>query len=151
MLATMSSMQSIELGLTAARIRLLVDTFYDRIQVHPDLGPVFNEVVSDWDAHRQRLTAFWCSVALGARSYRGNPLAMHQALPINAGHFRQWLALWHTTTHDVLGETLARHMQAYARRIARGMQMGLGLIPGPQHDSGLPLASTSSAGGKGAG
>ena len=147
----MSSKQCKSLGLTEVGIRLLVDTFYDRIQVHPDLGPVFEEAVSDWHAHRQRLTQFWCSVALGARSYRGNPLAMHRALPIGTRHFRQWLALWRTTSHEVLGIPLGTHMHDHARRIARGMQMGLGLISGPRDAPGVAGNSPSLASDHGAG
>ena len=137
----MSMLQSIERGLDAGQVKVLVDTFYDRIQVHPVLGPIFNAVVSDWDEHKQRLTSFWCSVALGARSYRGNPLAMHLPLPINGGHFQQWLALWQQTTRDVLEPTVAEHMQEYAQRIARGMQMGMDLLPKPQRDFGIPIVN----------
>ncbi|HET8941212.1 MAG TPA: group III truncated hemoglobin [Rudaea sp.] len=139
MLANMGMLHSIENELTPDRIAVLVDTFYDRIQVHPVLGPIFNDVVSDWGAHKQRLTSFWCSVALGTRSYRGNPLAMHQPLPINAAHFRQWLALWQQTTRDVLGDEPGQHMLDYAQRIARGMQMGLNLLPRAQNDLGIPV------------
>lgn len=111
--------------------------------MHPVLGPVFNNVVTDWDEHKQRLTSFWCSVALGARSYRGNPLAMHQPLPIDASHFQQWLALWQQTARDVLGAEVGVHMLDYANRIARGMQMGMGLVPKPQHAFGIPIIKAS--------
>lgn len=139
MLANMSVLQTIESELSPDQIRILVDTFYDRIQVHPVLGPIFNAVVTDWDAHKQRLTSFWCSVALGARSYRGNPLAMHLPLPINTGHFQQWLALWQQTTRDVLGDDLGNHMLDYAKRIARGMQMGMDLLPHPANSLGIAV------------
>lgn len=127
----MSMLRAEQGNLTPDHIRNLVDTFYDRIQLHPLLGPVFNAIVTDWDEHRQRLTSFWCSVALGARSYHGNPLAMHQPLPIDREHFRQWLALWQETTQDVLDADAAEHMQAYAGRIAQGMQLGMRLLPRP--------------------
>lgn len=139
----MSMLQSIEYGLTPDQVKTLVDTFYDRIQDHPVLGPVFNDVVTDWDEHKQRLTSFWCSVALGARSYRGNPLAMHQPLPINTHHFQKWLALWQETTRDVLGDETGEHMLEYANRIARGMQMGMGLVPKPQHALDIPIVNAS--------
>lgn len=148
MLARMSTLQSDETVLTAAQVRTLVDTFYDKIQVHPLLGPVFNGVVADWDAHKQRLTSFWCSVALGARTYRGNPLAMHQSLPIDAGHFRQWLALWQQATSDVLGDEVARAMQDDGKRIARGMQMGMGLMPRPQPGLGVAVINTADNGAR---
>ncbi len=78
-------------------------------------------------------------MALGTRSYHGNPLAMHLPLPINSGHFQQWLALWQQTTRDVLGEDLGNHMLDYAKRIARGMQMGMDLLPRGHNTLGIPV------------
>ena len=78
--------------LDAERIALLVDRFYDKVRVDPQLGPVFNAAVHDWDEHKRTLTSFWCSVALRANSYRGNPMAVHRAQPaIRAEHFKRWL------------------------------------------------------------
>ncbi len=138
-MACMSMLRFIDSGLSPDDVRELVGTFYDRIQVHPVLGPIFNDVVEDWDEHKARLTSFWCSVALGARSYRGNPLAKHQPLPIDSDHFQQWLALWQQTTRDVLAPEVAEQMLGYAQRIARGMQMGMGLQTRPQNDFGIPV------------
>lgn len=147
----MSMLRFIDSGLSPDDVGHLVDTFYDRIQIHPVLGPIFNDVVEDWDEHKARLTSFWCSVALGARSYRGNPLAKHQPLPIDSDHFQQWLALWQQTTRDVLQADVAEQMLAYAERIARGMQMGMGLESRPGRDFGIPVmpartGTTSNAG-----
>lgn len=117
-------------GLTADQIARLVDRFYDKIQLHPTLGPVFNARVKDWEAHKRLLTSFWCSVALRANSYRGNPMAVHRPLPIDGTHFQDWLALWVQTTHDLLDERAAGQMVEYADRIGRSLQAGLGLRSG---------------------
>ena len=53
--------------LDEAAIALLVDRFYDRVRRDPELGPVFNNAVHDWDAHKATLIDFWCSVALRAQ------------------------------------------------------------------------------------
>src|SRR5690606_37055559 len=53
------------------QIARLVDRFYEKVRRDPMLGPVFNPAVDDWDEHKQLLTSFWSSVALGTRSYRG--------------------------------------------------------------------------------
>ena len=114
-----------------AQIAALVDCFYDKIQVHPTLGPVFNAAVHDWPAHKSLLTSFWSSVILRAASYRGNPMAAHQGLPITSEHFVQWLALWRSTADAVLNPAQAELVHEYANRIGRSLRYGLGL-PEPE-------------------
>ena len=115
--------------LDATALARLVDRFYDKVQADPVLGPVFNPVVHDWDEHKRLLTSFWCSVALRAGSYRGNPMAAHRPLPIRADHFEHWLGLWRATCGEVLDETGAATMVDYAQRIGSSLKLGLGLRP----------------------
>lgn len=105
----------------------LVDVFYDRIQIHPDLGPVFNAAVHDWSEHKRLLTSFWCSVVLRAGTYRGNPMSAHRPHAINSRHFVQWLELWRHTADDVLAPEQADLVHEYANRIGRSLRYGLGL------------------------
>lgn len=113
--------------LTECDIACLVDCFYDKVRRDPMLAPVFNPVVHDWDAHKRLLTAFWCSVALRAGSYRGNPMAMHRSLPIQAQHFEHWLGLWQDTAQSLLPAPQAALMAGYAQSIGRSLRHGLGL------------------------
>lgn len=111
----------------AALVRL-VDTFYERVQADDELGPVFAGAVHDWPAHKALLVAFWSSVALGSRRYRGNPMAVHRGVAgIDAAHFERWLALWRRTAADVLAPDAATAMIAHAERIGRSLREGLGL------------------------
>ena len=119
----------------------LVDRFYEQVRQHPALGPVFDTAVKDWAAHKRALTSFWCSVALRNASYRGNPLAKHQPLPIHAAHFADWLALWCDTAREVLPPEPAQSMIDYAQRIAKSLQAGLGLRSHAQPPN-LPVAGT---------
>lgn len=96
----------------------LVDRFYENVQRDPVLGPVFNPVVHDWDAHKATLVEFWYSFVLRAARYRGNPMAMHRPHPITAAHFGHWLWLWERTAIEVVGEANAAVLLNYARRIA---------------------------------
>lgn len=115
----------------------LVDVFYDRIQVHPDLGPVFNAAVHDWPEHKQLLTSFWSSVVLRAGTYRGNPMSAHRPHAITTRHFVQWLELWRETADEVLAPEHAELVHEYANRIGRSLRYGLGL-PEPGHET-IPL------------
>src|SRR3546814_14912050 len=66
---------------THDQIVALVDRFYDRIQVHPTLGPVFNAAVAAWDAHQRTLVSVWTSVVLRAGTYRGTQMPPNRPRP----------------------------------------------------------------------
>ena len=123
--------------LTPDDIARLVDRFYDRVQADPLLGAVFNPAVDDWPEHTRLLTAFWSSVALDARSYRGNPMAAHRPHAIRAEHFTHWLALWRETAEAELAPEHAAQMVDYAQRIGRSLRYGLGIDERSVRD--LPL------------
>lgn len=108
-------------------IATLVDHFYEKVRRDPEIGPVFNAAVHDWDEHKRLLTSFWASVALRAGSYRGNPMGAHRPHPIRVEHFERWLELWRETTAEELDEAGAVQMQEYAERIGRSLKYGLGL------------------------
>ncbi|TBR40447.1 MULTISPECIES: group III truncated hemoglobin [Dyella] len=129
------------LPLNTASIALLVDRFYDKVQKHPTLGPVFNPAVHDWTEHKETLVAFWSQVALGERGYNGSPMSAHQKHnTIRAAHFDDWLALWRETTREVLDEDGAAKMIDFAERIGRSLRYGLG-IPMQGRGLGIPLVS----------
>lgn len=120
-------MSSASSSLETSDIARLVDRFYERVRVDPGIGPVFNAAIHDWDAHKRLLTSFWCSIALRAGTYRGNPMAAHRPLPIDAGHFTRWLALWRETCTQELGAGHAMQLIGYAERIGRSLAHGLGI------------------------
>lgn len=113
--------------LDTADIVRLVDRFYDRVQADPILGPVFNPAVDDWEEHKRTLVSFWSSVALGTRSYRGNPMAAHRPHPIDESHFAHWLGLWREVAEAELPPEHAAQMIEHATRIGRSPRYGLGL------------------------
>lgn len=119
-------------------IATVVDRFYEKVRRDPQLGPVFDAAVRDWDEHKRLLTSFWASVALRASSYRGNPMAAHRPHPIRAEHFDRWLALWRETCMEELDEADAAQMLEYAERIGRSLKLGLGLHP-QSRPFGVPI------------
>ena len=124
MLAIMRGMAE---PLDTSDIARLVDRFYDRVRADPVLGPVFNPAVDDWEEHKRTLVSFWSSVALGTRSYRGNPMAAHRPHPIREDHFAHWLALWREVVEAELPPEYAAQMIEHATRIGRSLRYGLGL------------------------
>lgn len=115
-------------SLDADAIASLVARFYARVRTDAELGPVFGAHVHDWPAHEAKIVAFWRSVALAERLYRGNPMAVHRGVAgIDAAHFERWLALWRETAADVLDADAAAAMIAHAERIGRSLRDGLGL------------------------
>lgn len=127
--------------LTEQDLETLVDRFYEQVRVHPELGPVFNAAIDDWPEHKRMLTAFWSSVALGTRSYRGNPMAAHRPHPIRAEHFEQWLSLWQSTANEMLAPEHAARVMEYATRIGSSLRYGLGLRDREgSRPLGLPIA-----------
>ena len=84
-------------GIDEAMIDRLVRRFYERVREDATLGPVFAARIVDWEAHLQRMCAFWSSVALMSGRYSGQPVQRHQDLPVDARHFDRWLALFEET------------------------------------------------------
>lgn len=126
-----------ETALPEHDIERLVHAFYDKVALDPVLGPIFARVVHDWPGHKATLVSFWCSIERRAGRYRGNPMAAHRPLPIEAGHFERWLALWNETARELLPPADAERLYQHACRIARSLQYGLGLDPN-RRPLGLP-------------
>ena len=83
-------------------IKLLVDSFYQKIIQDDLIGHFFNGVIEiDWDKHYPLLYDFWETTLLGNIKYKGNPMLKHIELsrkhPIRPEHFERWLAHWKST------------------------------------------------------
>lgn len=78
-------------------IGLFVDEFYARVRVDDLIGPVFMEVILEWQPHLDKMYAFWNAVLFGVSGFKGNPFAKHAPLPIEQEHFDRWLELFYRT------------------------------------------------------
>jgi hemoglobin len=116
-----------ELAQAEAAIRDVVDTFYDRVRQDPELGPVFNRAVENWDAHLDRITAFWSSAMLRTGRYDGGLMGAHfkHRGEIAPEMFCRWLALWAETTSELLPEAAADAMRMRAQMIADSLKQAL--------------------------
>lgn len=116
-----------ERTISEEEIAELVDRFYAKVRKDPEIGPVFNEAVADWDHHLALLKNFWSSVMLATGRYKGHPMIAHLPLPIETGHFDRWLELFAETANEVMPPGPAYEIVSKAERIGMSLKMGLGL------------------------
>ncbi|MGH7095540.1 MAG: group III truncated hemoglobin, partial [Stellaceae bacterium] len=112
-------------GIDEPMIDRLVRTFYDRARRDPLIGPIFADRVRDWEAHFDRMCAFWSSVALMSGRYHGQPMVAHLPLPIDTPHFDRWLEIFAMTARDVCPPAAAAHLLERAYRIADSLELGI--------------------------
>lgn len=104
----------------------LVREFYGKVRIHPTLGPIFNEVVQDWDTHLIHLSDFWEMVLLqtGPGAGKFNPMKVHKEVDaavdnsIEQAHFGNWLELWFSTIDATFKGEIADFAKEQARRMA---------------------------------
>ena len=111
--------------ITEAEISNLVDTFYAKVRIDPDIGPIFNAIVGDWPHHLATLKDFWSTVLLTTGRYKGDPMMTHLQLPLDADHFDRWLALFAETATEVLSLDHATLVIAKSKRIAQNFKAGI--------------------------
>lgn len=86
---------------------LLVCNFYEQVKKDEEIGPVFHQIISDWDAHLERITDFWEQHLFGVQKYKGNPIEVHNHVDeqmnysITAHHFGTWLFYWMNTINEL--------------------------------------------------
>ncbi|MEK6735021.1 MAG: group III truncated hemoglobin [Pseudomonadota bacterium] len=113
----------------------LVHTFYAKARKDPALGPIFEEHVTDWDAHFVQMTNFWSAQLRGTSRFRGAPMPKHIVLPdLTAELFERWLHLFRQTTEELGNPTLQHHANSIANFIANRLWQGYQLnnYPGKQ-------------------
>jgi hemoglobin len=117
-------------GIDEAMIKRLVHAFYAKVRADELLGPIFETRIRDWEAHLQRMCAFWSSVALMTGLYHGTPMAKHLPLPVDAEHFDRWLALFEDTAREVCPPEAEQHFVERAHRIAESLELGIAGVHG---------------------
>ncbi len=123
--AAITSQIQVETGIDEAMIERLIRSFYARGRDDAILGPIFAAKIKAWEPHLQKMFAFWSSVALMSRWRRGEPMARHLPLPIDAQHFDRWLALFAQTAHDVCPHAASERFILLSRRIAESLELGI--------------------------
>lgn len=83
-------------------IEFLVEQFYQKLMVDPDVGHFFTVVVQlNLEKHLPVICDFWETILLDNYVYKGNPMIkhiqLHQKSPLTDHHFSTWLSMWTTT------------------------------------------------------
>jgi hemoglobin len=113
-------------------IKLLVDSFYERVQTDSLLAPIFIDFAHiDFSHHLPQLYDFWSGILLGTSRYRGFPMRKHFPLPIGLEHFHQWLALFHEAVDAHFEGPTAEVAKRHALHVGRVFATRLGLLPQP--------------------
>ena len=114
---------SAETPITETEIASIVERFYAKVRIDPEIGPVFNNAVQNWDAHLALLKDFWSTVLLTTGRYKGNPMMKHLLLMprIGSEHFERWLSIWKRTTVELFppatAEVFVRKAESMAERL----------------------------------
>ena len=88
-------------------LALLVQTLYTKIRADKEIGFYFNEMISNWEEHLEKLTDFWETNLFAVKKYKGNPLEAHNKVDehfegkITSNEFGIWLNYWFQTLDEL--------------------------------------------------
>ncbi|PRZ24978.1 group III truncated hemoglobin [Flavobacterium granuli] len=112
-------------------LTLLVHSFYDKIRADKEIGFFFNETISDWDEHLEKLTDFWEMNLFGGKKYKGNPIAAHNKVDehfdhrISPNEFGIWLNLWFATLDELFEGENVEILKRRARKMGTFLYMNI--------------------------
>ena len=100
-------------------IKLLVDSFYDKVRKDKLLSPIFNSVIQDnWPRHLEKMYTFWQTVLLKEHTYFGSPFLPHAKLPVEQEHFTKWMELFYKTIDEQFTGEKANEAKWRAEKMA---------------------------------
>jgi hemoglobin len=87
-------------------IEKLVNAFYEKIKINPNIGFFFSDVVKvDWNQHLPIMYDFWENIVFHTDNFSGNPMAKHrnvnQIHAIKKEHFKVWEELFINTVDEL--------------------------------------------------
>ena len=100
-------------------IKLLVNTFYSRVQKDDYIGVIFNEKIGDrWPEHLERMYRFWQTILLEVHTYSGSPFPPHRQLPVEKEHFDRWMKIFVETVNKLFVGPIAEEAKLRAEKMA---------------------------------
>ena len=112
-------------------LQLLVRTFYAKIRADQEIGFFFNETITDWEEHLEKLTDFWDMNVFGTKNYHGNPIIAHNAVDkkfdqqITSNIFGIWLNYWFATIDELFEGENAEILKRRAQKMSTFLFMNI--------------------------
>ena|SRR5699024_4184174 len=107
-------------------IKLLVHTFYDKVQQNQRLDYIFSDYAAvDWDIHLPKMIDFWSNLLFRTGRYKGRPFRQHLPLPIKKNDFNLWYGLWVETVDQFYQGEKADYAKEIAGKIASSFSIRL--------------------------
>jgi len=100
-------------------IKIMVDSFYDKVNQDELLSPVFNEFAkTDWKVHHPKMYKFWNTLLFATKEYTGSPFEQHIPLPISKIHFDRWIEIFNQNIDEHFKGEFAEQVKLRAYSIA---------------------------------
>lgn len=100
-------------------IKVLVDSFYEKVRKDELLSPIFNGIIQDsWPHHLEKMYTFWQTVLLKEHTYFGSPFVPHAKLPVEQEHFDKWMVLFYATIDEQFAGEKANEAKWRAEKMA---------------------------------
>ncbi|MCW2118733.1 group III truncated hemoglobin [Flavobacterium sp. 7A] len=119
-------------------IKLMVNTFYSKVQVDNFIGPIFNEKIGNrWPDHLEKMYRFWQTILLEVHSYSGSPFPPHKHLPIEKDHFERWMELFTATVDTLFMGVVADEAKLRAKNMAEMFHYKINYFRDASQNGGL--------------
>jgi hemoglobin len=112
-------------------LTLLVHSFYTKIRADKEIGFFFNETITNWDEHLEKLTDFWEMNLFAIKKYKGNPITVHNEVDkhfdhrISPNEFGIWLNLWFETLDELFEGENVEILKRRARKMGTFLYMNI--------------------------
>ena len=107
-------------------IKLLVDSFYNKVKKDSIIGYIFNEVIEvNWENHLPKMYRFWETILFNKASFKGNPMLKHILINtkerLKQEHFDRWVVLWNETINENFTGSIAEQAKQRGQSIGQLM------------------------------
>lgn len=109
-------------------LRRVINEFYARVRVDPELGPIFNSILKDrWEPHIEKIMLFWMTATRIGSGYKGRdfmPAHLRHEL-IRSEQLPRWLELFRATCRELCSPEDAEALIRIAGQMAENMEISL--------------------------
>lgn len=120
---------------TLEDVKVLVNTFYGRVQNDELIGIIFNSIIQDrWPEHLEKMYKFWQTILLDEHTYIGRPFPPHMRLPVEREHFNRWLELFFDTVDTLFEGKKADLAKWQGNRMAEMFQVKINYFRANQQE-----------------